>query len=402
MRILQIASQIPVPPTDGGKLSVWGVTKSLVKLGYKIDFVCYRNQNNYSESYELLSKYCTPYILNVRTDNNILGAVKNLFSSVPYNASKYYRKELVEFIKEYFLKNEVDIVQVEHLHMGWIVDEIRKFTSAKIILRQQNLETMIMKRFYENQQNPLLKFFAKMQFHKFITYEPMICKKFDMCVMISKIDEQKLRSMNKNINSCVIPAAVNDELFNHKKKNTIPFSLVHIGHIDWYPNLDGLNWFVNDILPQVVKHEPRTKLFVYGGGSTKHYKIPNNLQKNIEVVGFVDNLWKHLENKSLAVVPLRIGGGIRIKILELLATGTNLITTDVGKEGIEISHNKEVLVANSKDDFINMILDYFRNKFNSKELSSNGQNFIKNNYTWDKIGYKFEKLYKKLFNGKIN
>jgi len=397
-RILQINSQVPVPPTDGGKLSVWGITKSLSKLGYDIDFVCYLKHDNYSESYKLLSEYCTPHILDVKTDNSFGGALKNLISKVPYNASKYHRKELKTFVQSFLKKNKVDIVQIEHLHMGWIIDEIRKFSNAKIVLRQQNLETLIMKRYFENQKNIILKNYAKIQYKKFISYEPELCSKFDMCVMISESDESKLKEMNPNIKTTVIPAGVNEELFKYEKKNIIPYSLVHIGQTDWYPNLDGLNWFVRDVFPELIKLEPRIKLFIYGGGNTKNYKVPKFLENNIEVVGFVENLWEHLENKALAVIPLRIGGGIRIKILELLAGGTNIITTDIGKEGIAVKDNRELIIANSKEEFVKKILGYFNNDYDSNQLTINGREFIKKYYTWDKIALAFDKMYKSLVN----
>ncbi|GBD90549.1 glycosyl transferases group 1 [bacterium BMS3Abin04] len=400
MRILQISPQIPVPPTDGGKLSVWGVTKSLAKLGHKVDFVCYLKHDNYKTSVELLKQFCTPYILNVQTDNSFWGALKKLFSPIPYNASKYIRKELVEFLHHYFKRNDVDIVQIEHLHMGWIIDEIRKLTKAKVILREQNLEMLIMRRFYENQRNPFLKLFAKIQYRKFVKFEPQMCAKFDKVIMISKNDEKELKKMDSSINTITIPAGIDSQLLNYKKKDIIPFSLVHIGHTDWYPNLDGLNWFINEVLPEIIKEKPMIKLYIYGGGNTKNYSVPNELKNNVKVVGFVDNLWESLADKALAIVPLRIGGGIRIKILELLATGTIIFTTNVGKEGISVSHNKELLVANTKDEFINSILNYFNGNIDLKQMAKNGRKFIENNFVWEKISKKFENVYSDLLNSK--
>ena len=115
MRVLQIATQVPVPPIDGGKLSIYGITKSLHERGHKIDFVCYKKHDDYQESYNLLKEICVQYILDVQADNNIIGAVINLFSAVPYNASKYYNSKLKKFLKNYFLKNLPDIVHIDHL-----------------------------------------------------------------------------------------------------------------------------------------------------------------------------------------------------------------------------------------------------------------------------------------------
>jgi glycosyltransferase involved in cell wall biosynthesis len=402
MRILQIATLIPVPPTDGGKLSVFGITKSLSKKGHKIDFVCYRKHEDYDTSYKLLSEYCTPYILDVQTDNSVWGALVNLFSPVPYNASKYYKKELTAFLKKYFKDIKPDIIQIDHLFLGWSVDEIRRLTSTPIILRSQNLEMNIMRRFYENQKNLLLKYFSFFQYKKFISYESNLCSKFNLCVMISEVDKNNLLSLNPTLNVINIPAGVESSLLEIKKKEVIPYSLVHIGHTDWYPNSDGLNWFISDVMPELVKKLPQIKLFIYGGGNTYKFPVPTKLKENIHVVGYVENLWEELQDKALAIVPLRIGSGIRMKILELLATGTNVITTSVGFEGINLNDEEEIIVANSKIEFCQKIVQYFNNHFNTKLMSQNGRNFVANNYTWNDIATLFEDAYTTISKDKIN
>jgi len=225
-----------------------------------------------------------------------------------------------------------------------------------------------------------------------------MCAKFDKVIMISKNDEKELKKFDSSINTTTISAGIDSQLLEYKKKDIIPYSLVHIGHTDWYPNLDGLNWFINEVLPEIIKEKPMIKLYIYGGGNTINYSVPNKLKNNVEVVGFVDSLWESLSDKALAIVPLRIGGGIRIKILELLATGTNILTTDIGKEGINVSHNKELLIANNKEEFINSILYYFNGNIDSKLMAKNGRKFIENNFTWEKISKKFENVYSDVLN----
>ncbi|PIQ11182.1 MAG: hypothetical protein COW71_01220 [Ignavibacteriales bacterium CG18_big_fil_WC_8_21_14_2_50_31_20] len=166
MKILQISPQVPVPTIDGGKLSVSGVTKSLHKLGHHIAFVCYRKEADYELSSYQLSKFCEPFILNVQTGNSIFGALINLFSPIPYNASKYKQRELKSFLIDDLAKNKMDIIQVEHLHMGWIAEVLKKVSDVPVVLRSQNLETSIMKRYTNAQKNIALKLFAWLQHKK--------------------------------------------------------------------------------------------------------------------------------------------------------------------------------------------------------------------------------------------
>jgi len=264
------------------------------------------------------------------------------------------------------------------------------------VLRSQNLEMNIMKRYFENKKNFLIKYYAKLQYKKFLKYEPLVCSSFDLCIMISNIDKKELLKFNPDINVISIPAGVDNTLLEIPKKEVIPYSLVHIGHTDWYPNYDALNWFINEVFPGLIREIPAVQLFIYGGGNTYKFPIPKKLRNNVVNKGFVSDLWSELQDKALAIVPLRIGGGIRIKILELLASGTNIITTSIGKEGIDVKNGKELLIADSKEEIIQKILDFFQGKYDVNKLRENGKKLIVENYTWAVIAAKFEKVYNEL------
>lgn len=396
MRILQISSLVPFPPTDGGRIGIYGITKILASQGNQIDLVCYLKNADLESSLKGLKPICNPHILDVQTENNFWKAFLNLFSPVPYNVSKYIRKELILSVKDLLKKNKYNIVYVDTLHMGWIVDIVQSLTDAPIVLRCHNLEMRIMKRYADVSKNLILKWFAQLQYKKFISYEPYLCSKFDKCIMVSDCDKEELLELNPNINAITIPAGIDSKLLQNSKKDVIPYSIVHIGHTDWFPNYDSLKWFLDEIFPAVVQKEPRAKLYIYGSGNTYKFPVPERLKQNVSIIGFVPDLWKELENKSLAVVPLRIGGGIRIKILELLAVGQDIITTSVGKEGIDVENNEQLLVADSKEEFVSTILNFFEGNYNNLEMSASGKKYIQENYTWEIIGKKFEDLFLKL------
>lgn len=396
MRILQIATQIPYPPTDGGKLSVYGITKYLSGRGHDIEFVSYSNKYPNDEVIIGLKRYCNPHFIIANTKNNVFKAAINFFSSVPYNASKYRTNKLKSFLENFLKEEKFDIIHVDHLFLGWTVDIIRKYTDAPIVLRSQNLEMKIMKRFTEAQKNIIIKKFADLQYHKFKKFEPKTCNKFNSCIMISEEDKNSLLSFNPSLNVKAIPAGIDENLLNFTKKEIIPYSIVHIGHTDWYPNYDALLWFCENVMIDIIQIFPEIKLFIYGGGNTYKFPIPQKLKNYVINKGFVLDLWSELQDKALAIVPLRIGGGIRIKILELLATGTNTITTSIGKEGIDITDGKEVIVADDSLMFKEKIIQYFQGGFDNDVIATRGKEFIKKNYLWSKIVAKFESEYTKL------
>jgi len=396
MRILQLATQITYPPIDGGKLSVYGITKYLNRRGHEIEFVSYSNVYPNDEVIIGLKKYCNPHFIIANTKNNFLKVAFNFFSNVPYNASKYRTNKFQSFLENFLKEEKFDIIHIDHLFLGWTVDIIRKYSDAPIVLRSQNLEMNIMKRFAEAQKNIIIKKFAELQYHKFMKFEPQTCNKFDDCIMISEEDKNSLLSFNPSLNVIAITAGIDENLLSFEKKEVIPYSLVHIGHTDWYPNYDGLLWFCENVMIEIIKILPEIKLFIYGGGNTHKFPIPKKLSNYVINKGFVPDLWSELQDKALAIVPLRIGGGIRIKILELLATGTNIITTSIGKEGIDITDGKEIIVADDAQMFKEKIIQYFQGSFDNKVITNRGKEFIKNNYLWNNIAARFESEYTKL------
>ncbi len=395
MKILQISPQVPLPLDDGGRKGIYGIAKGLADRGNGIYFVCYSKNTDNTSAEKELSTFCRPYIIDVDTKNNIGDVLLNLFSNVPYNISKFKKLELLRFVEK-FLKNEqVDIVHVDHLHLGWIVDVIRNISNVPIVLREHNLELKIMERFYMKEKNLFIKGYAKLQYKKFIKYEPALAEKFDRCIMITSKDEQRLKELNPKVKTSVIGVGISKELLEVNKKDIIPYSLFHIGSLKWRPNYDGLVWYLEEVFPTIVTYQPKVKFFIYGIGA-EELRIPASLQNNIIKVGYVKDLWNEILDKQLAVVPLRIGSGIRVKIIEMLGIGQNIISTSIGKEGIDAENERHLLIADSADEFINKTIAYFNNEYDSAQLSLNAKQMIKEKYTWEKIAEQFENEYSSL------
>ncbi|MEW6196624.1 MAG: glycosyltransferase family 4 protein [Bacteroidota bacterium] len=396
MKILQVLPKIPFPPTDGHKKSMWGVIKYLSQLGHEIEIIAYRQNENPEKVKTQIEKYAKLHVLDVSTPNSLSGALKNFASPIPYNLSKYRKKELKEFLYDFLRGNKFDIIHITNSHMGWIVDEVRKLSNAPVVLRQENLELTIMERYYRNQTNPVLKLFSYFQYKKFLRYEPALCSKFDRVIMMNGEDSRGLQSLNPYIKCSVIPLGVEKELLSLKNSEEEKLSIAHIGSLNWYPNLDGFLWFVDNIFPSIVDKKPGAKLYIYGSDLPKKIRIREDVRNNIIVKGFVGDVWNELANKALVVIPLRIGSGIRVKILELLAAGKFVVTTSIGKEGIPAINKKELLIADNEMDFVKDILDCFDHKYNTQEITSNGRKLVEENYLWEIIARRFEILYSEL------
>lgn len=397
MKILQISPQIPYPPDSGGKISIWGITKYLSQLGHQITLVSYYDESYDVEKYNALKNYCEPIFIKHNTRNNILKAIVNLFSSVPYNISKYYCKSLEDFLIDFLKKNDIDIIHIDHLHLSWVVNVVKSIKNIPVVLREHNLELKIMKRFYEDTKNPFLKFYAGLQYKKFIHYEPLQALKFDKCIMISKEDEKYLKEMNSKVKIKTIPVGVEENILHLKMNSVLPLTLFHIGSLKWIPNREGLMWFLKEIFPIIIKSYPQTKLYIYGIGA-ESIEVDPNLSDNVIKVGYVEDIWEEIKNKMIMIVPLIVGSGMRVKIIEMLAAGKLIVTTSVGKEGIEVSDGQQIFIADDSQSFAQKIIDIFSGKVNSDQVIQNAKRFIEQKHLWNLVAKEFENEYLELIN----
>jgi polysaccharide biosynthesis protein PslH len=390
LKILQIAPKVPFPLDNGGKIAIYGITNYLSERNHQIDFVTYRKDSDYNYSFRELSKISNPYILDVQTDNSVMEAFFNLFSKVPYNVAKYYTSVLKNFLENYFKTNKPDIIHVDNVHLAWIIDIIREYTDCPAVLRQQNVEMLIMKRYSDAQKNFFLKQYSRMQYKKFITYEPEICRKFDCCVMITEQDRKYLLELDPEIQTEVIPAGVDSKLLERTPVPVQEKTLFHLGSLKWLPNFDSLTWFLSDIFPGVVKEVPDVKLYIYSEG-TNDFRVNEKLTGNVVIKGWVEDIFSEIADKDLAVVPLRIGGGMRVKLVELMALGKNILSTSVGKEGLDITEGVHMQVADTAEEFRKSIVEHLNSPH--KKFNSEAREFVRENYTWEKLAEKLEKVY---------
>ena len=384
MKILHIGPKIPFPLGDGGNIGIYSHIKCLKLAGFDIDFVGYTRDTNKNQAIEFYKDYCKLYFIDLYPKINVKVAIKSFFTKYPVNVYIYINKQMEDFVTDYLKNNKPDYVFINNIHMTWLVDTIRKYSDAPIILKEENFEAMIMKRFYKRTNNIILKLYSFIQYKKILKFEIEYANKVDNCFCVSEFDAEEIKKYNNNINATSQAVAIEIpdslEIFEQEK-----YSLCHIGSLAWEPNYNSLLWFIDNVMPLLIKKFTDVKLYIYGNLANRNIKIPNDLKNNIEIVGFVDDIKKHALSKEVLVVPLQIGSGIRIKILEFLAWGAVIVSTDIGKEGIDIKDSEHLLIANTPQEFVDKISLVFENKINKQEITENAKIFIKNNYSFEAV-----------------
>lgn len=391
MKILQISPKKPYPPTGGGEIVAYNTIKYLARRGHEITLISIVDKD---EEIPELEKFCRWIPMRKDTATTTAGLLGNLFSKKPYTISKYHSEEIKQKTRGILREVNFDIVHIEWLHAAYYGTYLKQEFGLPVVLRQHNVETKIMERFYKNQKNPLIKAYAYLQHKKLSCYEAVACEVFDKCFMITEEDERKIREMNPRVETSVIPSGVDISYFYPMKIKEESYSVVSVAAMDWLPNVEGMLWFHKDIFPLIKKELPGTKLYVVGKNPPDSVK---SLEKDdIIVTGFVEDVRDYMARGAVFIVPLKTGSGMRIKILNALAMGRAIVSTSIGCEGIEVIDGENICIADTEEEFSQGVIRLLKDKSERERMGKEGLKLVRANYQWERIAELIENEYIKI------
>jgi glycosyltransferase involved in cell wall biosynthesis len=296
-----------------------------------------------------------------------------LFSGEPYNGIRFISPLFEAGLIRLLSNEKFDVVQIEGPYMGYYIPTIRKHSTARIALRAHNVEYEIWSRKSQNESNPIRARYLKILSDRIKNHEARILKTIDLLVPISERDQKHLLKLNPSLRSVVIPAGVDAENYPLPEDPEYP-SLFFIGSLDWMPNQEGLEWFIDNVWPEVQKD---TKIrFHVGGRNAPNWLEKKLIASNIDFHGEVDNAYEFMNHYAIMVSPVFSGSGIRIKILEAMMMGKAVISTRIGSEGISYTHGENIMLADDPSTFARFIIDYSSNRKKYDKIAASGRIFV--------------------------
>lgn len=379
-KILFLTHLYPYPPNEGGKIVSYNTLKYLSKYGHEVTVCTFYSEK---EDREEIPLDIDLHLIPVDYANTLKGAFFNLFSTLPYNMQKYIKREMLDKVFEIIKQKKIDLVYVDHLHMAYYGKIIKKaFPQLNVVLRQHNVESQIMKRVAQQERNPLLKKYYELQYVRLYRYESEVVNYYNECFMITKEDLELMKNMNKDVKLSILPAGI--DTTKYKPMNTKLVSnptITFLGSMKWLPNINGIEWFMENVFPSLVKKIPDIKFYIVGKNPPEKFKVyKKKYANNIEITGFVEDERPYIATADVFIVPLNIGGGMRIKILNALAMKKAVVTTSIGAEGIELKDGSMV-VADSPEDFLNSIIKLIKDKEFSSKISQLGFQEVSKKYS---------------------
>ncbi|MFZ5553581.1 MAG: glycosyltransferase family 4 protein [Bacteroidota bacterium] len=381
LKILQLCHKPPLPAIDGGCIAMNNITKGLMKEGYEVNILTVETQKHpflpdlMPEDYRQKTKIESVY---VDTSVNLVDAFSALVTSDSYNISRFFSPDFDLKLIKTLRENSYDVIHLESLFMTPYIATIRRHSKGKIVLRSHNLEYIIWERMAEASKNRAKKAYLNLLSRQLKRYELNVINQVDGIAAISNEDAKKYLSFKCFKPIVNIPFGINYN--NYTISHTPPefLSLFHIGAMDWTPNVEGINWFLNKVWPEIRLHQPEIKFYLAGRKMPEY--LVKNAPENVIVTGEVESANDFINSKSIMVVPLLTAGGIRVKIIEAMALGKTVISTKIGAEGIDYKKGEHLFIANTPGEFAETINTLVNNRALVEETGKNARKLVENKY----------------------
>ncbi len=402
MRILMLTNRVPFPANGGYAIVVHNTIQSLLDLGCEVTLFSLNTTKHYVNVKEIDDPIFQKIkFYQYKIDNRVKAqnAFINLFSRKSYNISRFYTPGCADRISHLLKNNDFDIVQFEGLQVTPYLSVIKENTTAKLTYRAHNIEHQIWKRLTVKENFLIRKLYLSLLSKRLQSFEYNILGNFDAILAISFVDEHFFKSLGFTSNVHTFPVALNLENYVNDYKLSPNKSIGYIGSMDWRPNIEGLDWFLERVWPNILQ---------LGSGITFHL-AGKNIPESYEVLaneyfiseGQVDNAKEFIARQHVLIVPLLSGSGMRVKIIEAMALGKCIIATSIAAEGINFNHDRNILIADSSDHFYKQILRCFTDKSLINRIGDGAKKLVEIHHNQKKHGEKLLKIYKDLLQQEV-
>ncbi len=394
MKILWLKTELLHPVDKGGKIRTYQMLKQL-KRDHFITYLTLCDPDDPKESFELADEYCHRLIpIPHRAANKFstgfyyeLGL--NLGSPLPYAIQRYRSAAMQSAIKNELLQFDYDVVVCDFLTPSVnLPDPI----SVPTVLFQHNVEAVIWERHFQNEANKLKKAFFFNQWRKMHNYERKACQKFDSVVAVSDVDRDMMQKEFAVERVYDIPTGVDTNYFEPIQKVPNPYELVFTGSMDWMPNEDAMVYFSEEILPHIAAQIPEVTLNVVGRNPTTRLSAIAEANPRINVTGRVDDVRPYIDTAAAYIVPIRVGGGTRLKIYEAMAMAKPVISTTIGAEGLAIRNGEDLLIADAPQAFAQAVVAVLQEKAFAERLGQTAREVVCEQFGWNRVAAAFAQV----------
>jgi glycosyltransferase involved in cell wall biosynthesis len=396
MKILQFCYKPPFPALDGGSMGMHYVTEGLINNGHEVKVLSFHSKKHPCRvdklpvEYVEKTKFETVF---VDLDIKPIPALVAYLCGESYHVKRFINEQMKRKLVEILKAEDFDIIQVESIFLTPYLPIMRRFSNAKIVLRAPNIEHKIWERIYKATKTPFKRGYIK---HLALTlkyYELNHINDYDAVSPVTEVDAEYFRENGLRKKCKGIPFGMNPpELLSDvlEEKNTI----FHIGSMNWHPNEQGIKWFLEECWDKIRQTTPNVQ--AYFAGRYMPNWLKNTSIEGVHIVGEVEDSIRFMTSKQIMVVPLLSGSGITIQIIEAMSIGKTVIATTIAAEGIMYEDGKNIIIANSAEEFASAVKYCVENPDKCKSIGEEAYKLIAERYSNDQVVNQLVTLYKEI------
>ena len=396
MRILILTQIIPYPPDAGPKVKTWHVIRYLVEQGHHVTLASFIRPEEEQFLPEVVKTCNQVFTIPIRRSRlaDIGYWLRSNFTGRPFLVERDDVKEMRNQVKNLVRSNQIDVIHADQLTMAQFAMPPDPESDWPItIFDAHNAVWTIVERTQDSVMLPLKPVLA-LEAKRIRKYEWQIVEQFDHTLAVSEIDKRALledkpqgnqeHEFDKKIT--VIPIAVDTQQLQPAKREKRSRNILTMGTLHYPPNADGIRWFAKEIFPLIEKEIPSASLTIVGKNPPADFlQLASDKPGSIHVTGYVPDLSPYMDQAAIMVVPVRAGGGMRVRILEGFARAMPMVTTTVGLEGINARSGIDVFVADTEDSFADTVIKLLNDPKLQNQLAENGRFLAENQYDWQAV-----------------
>jgi len=398
MKILIITNFVPYPPTSGAELRIYNLLRYISRK-HDVSLISLFNPLSGEDSgAEHLYRYCTRIELVPRQARSRLEGwallLKGFSKGEPRQNWRSYYDEMADKIRQLTEEQHYDIVQIHHSHLAPYVNAISSTNQSRKVLFLHNLDYIQYRRMmvFERNWRVKQKVFMNWLFAKQATLR--YARRFDKCIAVSEIDRRTLKQAAPDLDIAVLPGGVDTKNYPLLSEPVDSSTLVFVGNMQYSPNVDAVIFFHQEIFPLIKQQVSDAKLMIVGRRPVK--VVQSLASDDVIITGDVADVIPYYQQALVSIIPLRSGGGTRLKIPEAMSLGRPVVSTSLGCEGLIVKHGENILIADEPAEFAAQTVRLLTDELLRQKLITNGRQLVESIYDWQAVAQNLLQIYKGL------
>jgi sugar transferase (PEP-CTERM/EpsH1 system associated) len=401
VKVLFLSQIVPYPPHGGVLQRGYNLLRELGRRAsvHLLAFVHpdeLRTASKVQESRAALEEFCEgveyfPLWAKASSLHTAAALLASAGSRLPFSVIAHRSAAFDRRVQESLRSSSPDVVHVDTVALSQFVP--LDASSVPLVLTHHNVESMLMERRAEVERRPLAKQYLQRETAKLRAYERGVSPKFDLNIVVSAQDGQMLARVAPDVRTAVVPNGVNVDYFAPDAAEEIP-ALIYTGGMNMFANRDAVTYFLEEIWPLIAARAPHTTFYAVGQDPPKELLAHATQDPRVVVTGFVDDIRPWVRKAAVYVVPLRVGGGTRLKVLDAMAMGKAIVSTSVGCEGIAVVPGTHLVTADAPTDFARETLSLLGDRPRRLALGRAARALVERTYAWPVVGEQLISAYR--------